>query len=57
MGISLSELYATAISNYVAAHRKSAITELLNQVYATEPTTLEAELSRLQFSSLGDETW
>ncbi|NBD34808.1 MAG: ChpI protein [Chloroflexi bacterium] len=57
MGISLSELYAEAISDYVMSHQKDSVTELLNQVYKTESSALEPELIRLQLASVDSETW
>jgi len=57
MGISLSEFYTVAISTYVTTHQKNSITELLNQIYSTEPSALEPELIKLQFTSVGNETW
>jgi hypothetical protein len=57
MDISLSELYTAALSTYITAHRQNNITELLNQIYSTESSTLEPELIKLQFVSVGHETW
>ncbi|MBN1873568.1 MAG: hypothetical protein JXA33_05000 [Anaerolineae bacterium] len=57
MGISLNEFYTAAISTYVTAHQRNSITELLNQIYSTEPSALEPELIKLQLTSVGDEAW
>lgn len=57
MEISLSELYTAALSTYITAHRQNNITELLNQIYSTESSALEPDLIKLQFASVGHETW
>ncbi|MEI2610115.1 MAG: hypothetical protein V9G20_15945 [Candidatus Promineifilaceae bacterium] len=53
----MSELYAAALSAYITAHRQNNVTELLDQVYSTETSTLEPMLMQLQVASLGNETW
>jgi hypothetical protein len=57
MGISLSELYTAALAAYVTAHQKSEVTDLLDQIYSAEPSTLESELVHLQSVSIGQEVW
>ncbi len=57
MGISLSELYTAALNSYVAEHQKENITETLDRIYATEPSTLEPELVKMQDLSLESEQW
>ena len=57
MGVSLSELYTAALNSYVAEHQKENITEVLDQVYADEPSTLEPELVKMQVVSLENEQW
>jgi len=57
MGVSLSELYTAALNAYVAEHQKENITEILDQVYAEEPSTLEPELVEMQVVSLEGEEW
>ena len=48
LGISLSELYAAALTAYVSAHDKKNVAEKLDAVYATEPLPLEPELVEMQ---------
>jgi metal-responsive CopG/Arc/MetJ family transcriptional regulator len=57
MGMSRSELYATAVAEFLAKHDAAEVTERLNQVYATEPSGLDADVRRAQRSSLGPERW
>ena len=43
LGMSRSELYATAVAEHLAKHRDQEITTRLNQVYANQPSGLEPE--------------
>ncbi len=56
-GVSRSELYATAIREYVAAHHYDRITERLNAIYDQEPSNLDPALMELQVRSLPPEEW
>ncbi|MEI2610123.1 MAG: hypothetical protein V9G20_15985 [Candidatus Promineifilaceae bacterium] len=53
----MSALSAAALSAYITAHRQNNVTELLDQVYSTEASTLEPMLMQLQVASLGNEAW
>jgi len=57
LGISLSDLYAAALTEYLAEHQEGEVTKMLNQVYGTEPSSIEPKMMRLQIASLGSETW
>ena len=57
LGVSLSELYTAALTAYVTAHQRGVVTEILNQVYATEPSTPEPDLVNVQLASVGGEAW
>ena len=57
MGISLNELYVAALTTYVNEHQKESITDVLDQVYADEISTLEPELVKMQVISLEGEEW
>jgi hypothetical protein len=57
LGISLSDLYAAALSDYVISHEKGNVTEILNQVYETEPSEIEPELVTIQMISVGGDSW
>jgi metal-responsive CopG/Arc/MetJ family transcriptional regulator len=56
--MSRSELYATAIQEYLKAHRNEGVTEALNQVYREEPSSLDPVISAIQAASLSrDVEW
>jgi len=57
LGVSRSELYATAVRDYVERHRDENITEKLNQVYEDIDSSLSPELERMQSASLTKEDW
>jgi len=57
MNISLSELYTVALSAYVANYQSENVTEILDEIYAKEPSGLDAELIILQVTSIGSESW
>lgn len=57
LGMSRSELYATAVEEYVRAHRREGVTEALNQVYAKESSGLDAGLAMIQALSLPRDEW
>lgn len=57
MGVSRSQLYATAVAEYVAKHREQDVTARLNEVYSEEQTGLEPELRRAQARSIGTSEW
>ena len=47
-GVSLSELYAAALTTYVSEHGKLSVSEKLDAVYAVEPSSLDAEMVEMQ---------
>ena len=57
LGISRSQLYATAVAEYTKQHKTVNITEKLNKVYSKEKDALDKELSIMQFHSLEKENW
>jgi metal-responsive CopG/Arc/MetJ family transcriptional regulator len=58
-GMSRSELYATAIAEYVKDERFLGVREQLDAVYGIEPTQseLDSELATMQSQSLPKEKW
>jgi metal-responsive CopG/Arc/MetJ family transcriptional regulator len=56
-GMSRSELYVTALRDFVAAHKFDGVTERLNAIYDQEPSTLDPALMELQMRSLPREDW
>jgi len=57
LGVSRSELYATAVAEYVAKHRDQDVTARLNDVYADAPSGLDSALSSAQAHSVGRTEW
>ena len=57
LGMSRSELYAKAVSDYLQEHRGKGITEKLNAVYGKVDSELEADVYSMQFDSLKDKEW
>jgi hypothetical protein len=57
LGISRSELYATAVYQFVEAHRDEAITAALNEVYPENDSAIDPILLELQFLALPSEEW
>ncbi|WP_420632472.1 ChpI protein [Candidatus Palauibacter sp.] len=55
MRISRSELYATAVAEYVAKHRSEDVTARLNAVYADLSSEVDHALRRAQARSVADE--
>lgn len=55
MGLSRSELYATALAAYIEAHRDECITEQLNRLYEDEDPSLDDVIQRLQLLPLPQE--
>jgi len=58
-GLSRSELYATAIAEYVNGQRFLGVREQLDAVYGSNPdeSKLDPVLTRLQSASLGKDDW
>ena len=59
LGVSRSELYATAVREYLERSRREGVTEKLNQVYEEDEAAseLDERLQVLQLSSLEKEPW
>jgi metal-responsive CopG/Arc/MetJ family transcriptional regulator len=57
MGVSRSQLYATAVAEYVAKYRTSDVTAKLNEVYAEEPSRVGRALRTAQARSVGSTEW
>ena len=56
-GVSRSELYATAVSEYLAKHRDEDVTAKLNEVFADEPSGLNPALRAAQARSVSSNKW
>lgn len=57
LGVSRSELYATAVAQFVAAHREEEITAALNEVYSDDDSAVDPVLNQLQWLALPNEEW
>lgn len=57
MGMSRSELYALAVSEYVAKHRATNVTARLDRVYATLREGLPESVRRAQAESVRSAEW
>ena len=57
LGKTRSQLYAQAISSYVAKHQTNEVVKKLNEIYASEDSTLDSGLSAIQSNSVLKETW
>jgi metal-responsive CopG/Arc/MetJ family transcriptional regulator len=57
LGMSRSEFYSKAVSNYIAAHQNDAVTQALNQIYEKETPVIDPVLNLMQLKSLPKEQW
>ena len=57
LGMSRSQLYSSAIAQYVAAYRSKGVTARLNAVYETDAAELDPAILDLQNSSIPAEEW
>ncbi len=58
LGLSRSELYQKALSDFIAKHSDENITEKLNAIYAEEGIEeIDEQLLQLQAKSIPEEAW
>ena len=57
LGMSRSELYVTALRNFLEKHHTGRITEKLNALYHQESSALDANLKNMQKRSLPKDVW
>jgi hypothetical protein len=59
LGMSRSELYTKAITEFVDAHSEKAVTEKLNDLYSAETSALGDDIYKMQYHGLkvSDEQW
>ena len=57
MGMSRSELFREAVTDYIEAHKHDQVREALDAVYGEQPSQLDEELMRMQVLSLPKEDW
>ncbi len=57
MGVSRSQLYVTAIKNYLDVHTDDSVTAKLNDIYAHADSKLDPALKKLQAKSVSEDGW
>lgn len=57
LGMSRSQLYATAIAEYIETHKNQKVTEVLNAIYGEECSNLDVEIKTMQSRSIPKEEW
>lgn len=57
LGVSRSELFSTAIAEYMKNHRYHNVTKTLNSIYCSNDSTLDKELALMQWNSLDKDEW
>ena len=57
LGMSRSQLYVTALREYMEAHRSRGVTARLDQVYEDQDSSLDLRVAEAQTDSLEDEDW
>jgi metal-responsive CopG/Arc/MetJ family transcriptional regulator len=55
--MSRSQLYATALAEFLERRKTSKITERLNRIYAKEKSELDPALQSAQLRSLAKDDW
>ena len=55
--VSRSELFTTAISEYMKRNRNKDITKSLNKIYGDEDSAIDDELASMQMNSFHQENW
>ena len=57
LGITRSELYTKAVSEYLQEHRNDRVTKKLDEIYEKESSPLDSALQALQFASIHKDEW
>jgi len=55
--VSRSQLYATALSEFLDRRQARRVTERLNEIYSEEPAKLDPALSFAQSKSIESDSW
>ena len=56
-GISRSELYATAVAEFLSRRRSKQVTAQLDSVYEDSDSTLDSDIANIQSRSIQHENW
>ena len=57
LGMSRSQLYTTAVSEFLHRHFGDEVTEKLNEIYGTEPSRLDSAIQVLQHAGSAEDEW
>jgi metal-responsive CopG/Arc/MetJ family transcriptional regulator len=57
LGVSRSQLYATAMAEFLSRHQGRQVTARLDQIYKEEDSSLAPEFIKAQIKSLPPEEW
>ncbi len=57
LNMSRSQLYATALSEFLARREQQSVTDRLTAVYSTESSELDPVLHRMQIATLDPRQW
>ena len=57
LGVSRSQLYATAMAEFLSRHQGRQVTSRLDQIYKEEDSSLAPEFIKTQMKSLPHEEW
>ncbi len=57
LGISRSELFTVAMSEFITSHKYQNVTAALNKVYSQAEEELDKEFTLMQMNSISDEEW
>jgi metal-responsive CopG/Arc/MetJ family transcriptional regulator len=57
LGVSRSELYSSAVAQFLEENRSIGVTALLDQVYSEEDSKVGDDIMALQLDALPEETW
>ncbi len=57
LGMSRSQLYTTAVTQYLESHTNKNVTKMLNEVYGESAKIVDQVLMQMQLYILPDEDW
>jgi metal-responsive CopG/Arc/MetJ family transcriptional regulator len=57
LGLSRSELYVKAMNEYLNSHKNQNVTKKLNEVYASNDSTIDNDVLSMQIRSIPKENW
>nr|CAA6830663.1 MAG: Unknown protein [uncultured Thiotrichaceae bacterium] len=57
LGMSRSEIFTKAMIEFIEVQRHKNVTTRLNAIYAQEQSLLNAEVTKMQYESIGHEDW